>query len=129
MKSVRTTQLSMQVNDRGPKTGPALLLLHGWPDDASTWDAIAPRLNEAGFRTIAPMHRGFAGARFLSTRTPRTGNTGVLAQDAIELMDALSIERFSIAGHDWGSNVAETMAVSWPKRVLAIAMLSTPYDR
>ena len=50
----------------------------------------------------------------------------MLALDAIALMDALGIERFSVAGHDWGSNAAEALAVGWPKRVERLAMLSTP---
>lgn len=41
-------------------------------------------------------------------------------------MDALGIERFFVVGHDWGSNVAEGLAVGWPERVTRIAMLSTP---
>ena len=41
-------------------------------------------------------------------------------------MDALDIKRFAVAGHDWGSNIAEAMAVGWPKRVQRLAMLSTP---
>jgi pimeloyl-ACP methyl ester carboxylesterase len=53
---------------------PAILLVHGWPDDASAWDGIAPVLNDAGFRTIAPMHRGSGRTRFLSAKARRTGN-------------------------------------------------------
>ena len=41
-------------------------------------------------------------------------------------MDALGIQRFVVAGHDWGANVAEMMAVGWPERVTRMAMLSTP---
>ena len=63
---IRTKQLLIEARDSGPKTGPAILLVHGWPDDASAWDGIAPALNDAGFRTIAPMHRGFGRTRFLS---------------------------------------------------------------
>jgi hypothetical protein len=43
------------------------------------------------------MHRGFGGTRFLPADTPRTGNTGVLALDGIELMDVLRIERYNRA--------------------------------
>jgi pimeloyl-ACP methyl ester carboxylesterase len=103
-----------------------VLLLHGWPDDATTWSQVAAQLNNAGFRTIAPMHRGFGRTRFLSQRTRRTGNVGILALDAIDLMDALGFEKFVVAGHDWGSNIAETLALNWPQRVPRIAMLSTP---
>jgi pimeloyl-ACP methyl ester carboxylesterase len=42
-------------------------------------------------------------------------------------MDALGIERFFVAGHDWGSNIAEALAACWPKRVGRIAMLTTPF--
>jgi pimeloyl-ACP methyl ester carboxylesterase len=126
MELIRTKYLNIEVAVGGPIDGPSVLLLHGWPDDATTWAPIAELLNGAGFRTIAPMHRGFGRTRFLSKATRRTGNVGILALDAIGLMDALEIESFFVAGHDWGSNVAETLAVGWPRRVPKIAMLSTP---
>jgi pimeloyl-ACP methyl ester carboxylesterase len=126
MAMIRTQRLLIEARDSGPKTGPAILLVHGWPDDASAWDGVAPVLNDAGFRTIAPMHRGFGRTRFLSAKARRTGNVGILALDAIGLMNALSIERFCVAGHDWGSNVAEALTVGWPDRIHRIAMMSTP---
>jgi pimeloyl-ACP methyl ester carboxylesterase len=126
MISVQTKLLNVKAIKGGPKRGTPVLLLHGWPDDATTWDRISTQLQDAGLRTIAPMHRGFGGTRFLSGHTRRTGNVGVLCLDAIDLMDALQIDQFFVAGHDWGSNIAETLAVGWPKRVTRIAMLSTP---
>ena len=125
MKRVRTKHLDVALFDDGPKQAPVALLLHGWPDDATTWSRIAPRLVAAGFRTIAPMLRGAGGTRFLSPRTPRTGNAGILAIDAIELMDALGVERFVAAGHDWGASAVEMLAVGWPDRVARMAMLAT----
>jgi pimeloyl-ACP methyl ester carboxylesterase len=126
MATFQTPTIDISYADNGPKGGPVLLLLHGWPDDASTWDAIVPALTEAGLRTIVPMHRGFADSRFRFAETPRTANVGILAMDAIALLNGLQIENFSIAGHDWGSNMAEAMAAGWPDRVGKIAMLSTP---
>jgi len=126
MKRVRTRHLDVALFDSGPQGAPTALLLHGWPDDASTWSRIAPRLNAAGFRTVAPMLRGCGRTRFLSSRTPRTGNAGILALDAIELMDALGVERFLVAGHDWGASITEMLAVGWPRRIERIALLSTP---
>ncbi len=126
MTTVETDRLAMHVDDGGPRDGPVVLLLHGWPDDASTWDRVAPVLHAAGLRTIAPTLRGFGATRFRSPDTPRTGNTGIHALDAIAAMDALGVDRFAIAGHDWGSNIAEAMAVGWPQRVTRLAMLSTP---
>ncbi|TXM74541.1 alpha/beta fold hydrolase [Methylobacterium sp. WL69] len=78
--------MDVNVHVAGPADGPTVLLLHGWPDDATTWATVAGHLNEAGFRTVTPELRGFGGTRFRSADTPRTGNSGILAYDAIDLM-------------------------------------------
>ena len=122
---VQEAGLDLVYEDAGPQDAPVVLLLHGWPDDASTWAEVAGFLNEAGLRTIVPTLRGFGGSRFVSPEAPRTGNSTVLALDAVALLDALGVDRFLVAGHDWGSNVAEALAIGWPQRVQRIAMLST----
>ena len=75
------------------------------------------------------MARAFGGTRFLSPDTARSGNTAMLALDQMEMLDALGVERFSIAGHDWGANIAEMLAVGWPERVQRMATFSTPRKR
>lgn len=124
MPDLQTDRLSISFRDTGPRNSKAALLLHGWPDDCSTWDGVAEKLNWSGIRTIMPNLRGFGGTRFLSDAAQRTGNSGVLAMDAIALMDGLGIEDFSVAGHDWGANIAEALAVGWPDRIESIALLS-----
>ena len=124
--TIEDAGLDIVFDDQGPRDGAVLLLLHGWPDDATTWTEVASRLNDAGFRTIIPTLRGFGHSRFTHATALRTGNSGVLSLDAIALLDAIGIERFSVAGHDWGSNMAEALAIGWPDRVQAIAMLSSP---
>ena len=123
---IETPLLDVEVFNEGPRDAPVVLLLHGWPDDPSTWAAVTPTLNAAGLRTVTPYLRGFGGTRFRDEATPRTGDSSILAYDAVDLMDALGVERFFVAGHDWGSNAAEALAVGWPGRVPRIAMLSTP---
>ena len=123
--TIEEAGLELAYEDAGPREAPVILLLHGWPDDASTWATVADLLRQAGLRTIMPTWRGFGGSRFLSPRAPRTGNSAVLALDAIALLDALKVERFCVAGHDWGSNAAEALAIGWPDRVERLAMLST----
>ncbi len=121
-----TDVLNIAFMEQGADDKPPVLLLHGWPDDATTWDHVMPRLMTAGYRVIVPFLRGFGLTRFHSDHTPRTGNSGIHALDMIALMDSLNIEKFSVIGHDWGSNIAECLAVGWPGRVERIALLSTP---
>jgi pimeloyl-ACP methyl ester carboxylesterase/sugar lactone lactonase YvrE len=124
MPILTTDDLEISYTDTGPRDGTPVLLIHGWPDDASTWDDVVPALNAAGLRTIVPMLRGFGATRFVGD-APRTGNAAILAMDMIALMDRLGIDRFMVAGHDWGSNTAEAMAVGWPERVERMAMLAS----
>jgi pimeloyl-ACP methyl ester carboxylesterase len=126
MASITAGDLEISYDEQGSADRGVVLLLHGWPDDASTWNGVAPALAATGRRTIMPTLRGFGDTRFSSGTAPRTGNSGILAMDAIALMDALRVERFSVVGHDWGSNIAEALAVGWPDRVERIALLSTP---
>ncbi len=126
MPTLTTKTLDIAYEDGGPSDGPVVLLLHGWPDDATTWDDVAPALHDAGMRTLAPMLRGFGGTRFRDAQAARTGNSAVLAMDAMELLDGLGVTRFAVAGHDWGSNMAEALAVGWPERVERMALLSSP---
>ena len=121
-----TIALNVAFRDAGAKENPAILLLHGWPDDATTWNAIIPELVKMGYRVIAPWMRGFGNTTFKDESTSRTGNSGILAFDALELMDTLGIKNFIAIGHDWGSNIAEALAVGWPDRVIKMALLSSP---
>lgn len=126
MPTAQTEDLDIAYESAGPAGGPPVLLLHGWPDDASTWDEVGTALRDAGFRTIVPTLRGFGGTCFRTDNAPRTGNSAIHAMDMIALMDTLGIERFAVAGHDWGSNIAEALAVGWPDRIQRLAMLATP---
>ncbi|RYY29186.1 MAG: alpha/beta hydrolase [Sphingobacteriaceae bacterium] len=126
MRYASTDLLNIAYLEQGADDRQVVLLLHGWPDDASTWNEVMPQLMAAGYRVIAPWLRGFGETSFNKENTPRTGNSGILALDAIALMDALNIEEFAVIGHDWGANIAESLAVGWPKRVNRMALISTP---
>lgn len=125
MPHVDTNDLRIDFIEAGAKHGRPVLLLHGWPDDASTWSGVSERLAGRDLRLIAPNLRGFGGSVFRNSDVLRTANGGILAMDAIALMDALGIDTFSVVGHDWGSNVAEGLAIGWPQRVEKMALLSS----
>lgn len=126
--TVTTDLLEISYDDSGPPDAPAVLMLHGWPDSPRTWHEVAVGLNEAGLRTIVPALRGFAPTRFLDPATPRTGQIAALAQDAIDLLDALGLQRVAIAGHDWGARAAYTLAALVPDRVSAVVAVSVGYE-
>jgi pimeloyl-ACP methyl ester carboxylesterase len=121
-----TSLLRIAYFEDGEKENPAILLIHGWPDDATTWDGVRPLLVKNGYRVIAPWLRGFGNTEFKEEVTERTGNAAMIAYDLIELMDTLGISQFCIAGQDWGSNIGEALAIGWPERIKKIAFLSSP---
>jgi pimeloyl-ACP methyl ester carboxylesterase len=128
VRSVVTPVLEIEVDEDGPADGRPLLLLHGWPDAPRGWKPVAERLHERGWRTIVPALRGSGGTRFRSPDTPRDGRGVALAADALELLDALGLDRVPVAGHDWGARAAYTLAAVAPDRVTAIAALALPYQ-
>jgi pimeloyl-ACP methyl ester carboxylesterase len=123
-----TQTLRIAFEDGGPKDGPPVLLLHGWPDDPRTYDGVAPALQKAGFRTIVPYLRGFGPTGFLSADTMRSGEMVAMAQDALDLADVLDLKTFSVVGHDWGARIAYVLAAVFPDRVTRIAALSVGWQ-
>lgn len=119
-----TPQLNVSYMDTGPAKGLPALLLHGWPDDAHTFDELSPALHRAGYRTIAPWLRGFGSTRFRSDATMRSGQMVAMAQDALDLADALGIDRFAVIGHDWGARIAYILAALFPDRITHCVALS-----
>ena len=115
VKQIDAGELNVGYVDAGPHDGPAVLLLHGWPYDIHAYDDVTPMLVAQGCRVIVPYLRGYGTTRFLSAATPRNGEQVALAVDAIALMDALGIERATLAGFDWGSRAAAIMAALWPR--------------
>ena len=128
MPSIRTSVLEISYEDTGPREGPPVLMLHGWPDAPRGWTRVADKLNTNGWRTILPYLRGSHPTRFLSQDTPRFAAGVALAQDAIDLADALNLDRFAVVGHDWGARAAYTMSALFPERLTAIAALALGYQ-
>lgn len=117
LKRQNTSVLDLAYETWGPSSGPATLLLHGFPDDARSWSTVAEGLAGAGQQVIAPYLRGFGPTRWLDEATPRSGQLGALTTDVLELADALGLERFTLVGHDWGARAAQSVAALYPERV------------
>lgn len=101
--------------------GPALLLIHGWPETWYAWRLLMPELAK-DFTVIAVDQRG-AG---LSDKPASGYDTGTVARDLIGLMDALGHERFAVAGHDTGFAVGYALAADYADRVTRVALAEIP---
>jgi pimeloyl-ACP methyl ester carboxylesterase len=116
-KHIRTATLDVVYEESGNPDGTPVVLLHGWPYDPHCYDDVVPPLVAAGCRVIVPYLRGFGATRFLTTDTPRSGQQAALGNDLRGLLDALGIERATLAGYDWGGRAACVVAALWPERV------------
>ena len=117
VKRARTRTLEIAYEESGPADGVPVLLMHGWPYDPRTYDAMLAPLTAAGCRAIVPYLRGFGPTRFLSADTRRSGQQAALGRDLIDLMDALGLSRAALVGYDWGGRAACIVAALWPERV------------
>lgn len=126
-KSLRTPLLDIGYLESGPASGFPLILLHGWPDDALTWNRVTPALVEAGYRVIAPYLRGCGPTRFLEAATPRSGQLVALGQDLVDFAAALQLERYAVVGHDWGARAAYIASALDAGRITHCVALSVGY--
>jgi pimeloyl-ACP methyl ester carboxylesterase len=108
----------------GPAGAPPVVLLHGFPYDARCFDGVVRILAAKGLRAIVPYVRGFGPTRFRSPKTPRSGEQAAIAQDVVDLLDALAIRRAILAGFDWGSRAGCIVAALHPERVRALLTCS-----
>jgi pimeloyl-ACP methyl ester carboxylesterase len=124
LKQIDAGLLNVGYAEAGPADGEPVILLHGWPYDIHSFVDVAPLLASAGYRVIVPYLRGYGGTRFLSDATPRNAQPSAFAVDMIALMDALGIQKATLAGADWGARTANIMAALWPERCKAMVSVS-----
>jgi haloacetate dehalogenase len=108
----------------GPRVeGPALLLLHGYPQTHAIWHKVAPRLARR-FNVVAADLRGY-GDSDKPDATPDHApySKRAMAADQVALMRSLGHRAFFLAGHDRGARVAHRLAVDHPEAVRAVAVL------
>lgn len=102
--------------------GPAVVLLHGFPDSRRLWRNQIPALTDAGFRVIAPDMRGFGGAPKPQATEPY--RLSAVVGDVVGTMDALGVDSARLVGHDWGAAVAWLTASIHADRVDRLVALS-----
>jgi pimeloyl-ACP methyl ester carboxylesterase len=123
-RSVQTPVLEIAFEESGTATGFPVILLHGFPDDVRAWDDVAASLATRGYRIIVPYLRGYGPTRFRESGAPRMAEQAALAQDVIDLADALGVREFAVSGYDWGGRAAAIVAALHPERVRAAVLVA-----
>lgn len=117
--------LTFDVVDDGPLDGPPVVLLHGFPQRATSWAKVTPLLGEAGFRTYVPDQRGYApGAR---PRGRRAYAAPELVDDVVALIDRIDAP-VHLVGHDWGATVAWGVAARHADRLASLTAVSVGHS-
>ena len=120
-RTIDTEILNIGYEERG--SGFPVILLHGFPDDVHAYDDVTPPLVKAGFRTLVPYLRGYGPTRFHDPKAPRMAEQAAIGQDLIDFADALHLDRFAVAGYDWGGRAAAIAAALHPERVRATVLI------
>jgi pimeloyl-ACP methyl ester carboxylesterase len=105
--------------------GPAVILLHGFPDSGRLWRNQVPALVDAGFQVIVPDQRGYGR----SDKPADVAAYGIpfLVGDVLGVLDSVGVEKASVVGHDWGAAVAWAVGSLVPDRVERLAALSVGF--
>lgn len=107
----------------GPQDAPAVLLLHSIGTTQHVWDPQAPALARS-FRVIRPDLRGHGLSAVAAGEYSMRG----LAQDALDLLDALGVERAHVAGLSIGGRIAQQVAADAPERVASLLLVDTALE-
>ncbi|HEY6269114.1 MAG TPA: alpha/beta hydrolase [Candidatus Acidoferrum sp.] len=109
----------------GPKDGPVVVLLHGFPEFWYGWRRQIGPLAAAGFRVVVPDQRGYN----LSSKPSGVAAYALteLVSDVIAIADQLGQEKILLAGHDWGAAVAWSTALFHPQRIAKLVVLNVPH--
>lgn len=107
--------VTLRVLEAGPRTGPAVVLVHGWAVSAYLWRHNILPLAAAGYRVIAPDLPGHG----LSDAPSAAGSytEDAFARCVIALLDACDVERAAVAGQSMGGKVVVRAALDAPERI------------
>ncbi|CAM0951069.1 unnamed protein product [Alopecurus aequalis] len=123
--SAEVNGVSLHVAEQGPAAGPAVLLLHGFPELWLSWRHQMAALAARGFRSLAPDLRGYGDSS--APADPASYTILHLVGDAIALLDHLCLSKVFVVGHDWGAQVAWHLSLLRPDRVRGVVGLGVPY--
>lgn len=123
VRMVKSNGINLAVYEAG--SGPAVVLLHGFPGLAFTWRQQIPALAAAGYRVVVPDLRGYGQSD--APQAVEDYDIAHLTGDLVGLLDALEIEKAVFVGHDWGGLLAWQMPLLHERRVAGVIAVNTPF--
>lgn len=128
-----STGIEMDAFTAGDPANPAIIFLHGFPESHRTWRHQIAHLS-GRYYCIAPDQRGYRGTS--KPREVEAYTADKLTADIFALADALGVQEFAIAGHDWGGAIAWSVALNgqpggfnpaWAGRVSRAIIANAPH--
>ena len=123
VRTVRANGINLEVYEVG--SGPAVVLVHGFPGLSYNWRRQIPALAAAGYRVIVPNLRGYGGSD--APEAVGAYDIAHLTGDLVGLLDTLGIEKAVFMGHDWGGLVVWQMPLFHQARVSGVIGVNTPF--
>jgi pimeloyl-ACP methyl ester carboxylesterase len=141
MPQVKANNLTIEVEDMGPKDGPVLLLVMGLAGQMTFWpDAMLNELTKAGFRVVrfdnrdiglsGKLHGKNAPNPVVQTAARLIGIKGLapytlhdMVADTVGVMDALKIKRAHLVGVSMGGMISQLLAGTHPSRVASLTSI------
>jgi pimeloyl-ACP methyl ester carboxylesterase len=113
--------VTIHVADAGPADGPAVMLVHGFPENWWEWHELIGPLAADGYRVLCPDLRGAGWSS-----APRSSYAkDEMADDLAAVLDQLGVEKVKLVAHDWGGPVAFIMMLHHPAKVTGFMGVNT----
>ena len=118
--------IELEVFEAGQENTNAIVLCHGWPENAFSWRFQLSALAEAGYHVIVPNQRGYGNSS--NPSEVEAFDIDHLTGDLVALLEHFGYQDAIFVGHDWGANVVWNMGLLHPDRVSGIVALALPYQ-
>jgi len=123
LKYIQANKIEFAYHEYGD--GPLVILLHGFPDIATTWSHQVPELVAQGYRVVTPYLRGYS-----PTEIPEAGfyDKATLVEDVADLIRGLSNGKpVYLVGQDWGAIIAYAVLAAYPELISRAVVMAVPH--
>lgn len=106
--------------------GPALVLLHGFPESSLVWQPLLEKAATEGYRVLTFDQRGYSP----KARPANVADYQIdhLVQDVLAVADQVGFDTFHLVGHDWGAGVGWKTVMDFPDRIHTWTAMAIPHS-